>query len=95
MKLPFGTAVYFTLEQAMKAQKESRGIALLFFNLGVRWGGWLSHAPTALPPKKETRYPLYRRLDKPQGRSGRVRKILPPPGLDPRTVQPVASRYTN
>ena len=31
----------------------------------------------------------------PQGRSGRVRKISPPPGFDPRTVQPVASRYTD
>jgi len=30
----------------------------------------------------------------PQGRSGQVRKILPPPGFDPRTVQPVTSRYT-
>jgi hypothetical protein len=27
-----------------------------------------------------------------QGRSGRVRKISPPPGFDPRTLQPVASR---
>ena len=24
-----------------------------------------------------------------------MRKILPPPGFDPRTVQPVASRYTD
>jgi hypothetical protein len=38
---------------------------------------------------------LYRRLGGPQGRSGRVRKISPPPGFDPRTVQPVASRYTD
>jgi hypothetical protein len=30
-----------------------------------------------------------------QGRSGLVRNISPPPGLDPRTVQPVASRYTD
>jgi len=35
-----------------------------------------------------------RRLDGPQGRSGRVRKTLPPPGFDPRTVQPVACPYT-
>jgi len=28
-------------------------------------------------------------------RSGRVRKISPPPGFDSRTVQPVASRYTD
>jgi hypothetical protein len=31
----------------------------------------------------------------PQGRSGRVRKTSPPPEFDPRTVQPVASRYTD
>jgi hypothetical protein len=30
-----------------------------------------------------------------QGRSGRVRKISPPPGFDPRNAQPVASRYTD
>ena len=42
----------------------------------------------------KTRYQLYRRQGGPQGRSGQVRKISPPPGLDPRTVQPVASRYT-
>jgi hypothetical protein len=29
-----------------------------------------------------------------KGRSGRVRKISPPPGFDPQTVQPVVSRYT-
>ena len=38
---------------------------------------------------------MYRRLGGPQGRSGRVRKISPPPGFDPRTVQPVANRYTD
>jgi hypothetical protein len=32
--------VKVTLEQATKAQRRSRCIALLFFNLGVRWGGW-------------------------------------------------------
>ena len=49
------------------------------------------HVPAALYP----RYPLYRRLGGPQGRSGQVWKISPPPGFDPRTVQPVASRYTD
>jgi hypothetical protein len=29
-------------------------------------------------PLGKTRYPLYRRLDEPQGRSGQVRKISPP-----------------
>ena len=41
-----------------------------------------------------TRYPFYSRFRGPQGRSGWVRKISPPPEFDPRTVQPVASRYT-
>jgi len=52
------------------------------------------HTPAALPPGK-TRFPLHWRLGGPQDRSGRVRKISPPPGFDPRTVQPVASRYTD
>ena len=30
-----------------------------------------------------------------RSRSGRLRKISPPPGFDPRTVQPVASIYTD
>jgi hypothetical protein len=45
-----------------------------------------------LTPGEESRYPLYKRLDGPQGRRGRVRKISPPLGFDPRTVQPVGSR---
>jgi hypothetical protein len=51
-------------------------------------------APTALPPGK-TQYPLYRRLGGSQGQSGWVQKISSPPGLDPRTIHPIASRYTN
>ena len=54
--------------------------------------GGQHHAPPALPPGN-TRYPLYRRLGRPQDRSRRVRKISSPPGFDPWTVQPVASRY--
>jgi len=50
-----------------------------FFKLGARWGvGCQRQALTALPPGK-TRYPLYRRLGGPQGRSELVRKISPPP----------------
>ena len=55
--------------------------------------GGQRHAPATLPPGRN-RYPLYRRLGGPQGRSGWVRKISPPPGFDPRTIQPVASRYS-
>jgi hypothetical protein len=56
--------------------------------------GGQCHAPAALPSEK-TRYPFYRRLGGLQGRSGQVQKISPPPGFHPRTVQPVASRYTD
>jgi hypothetical protein len=56
----------------------------------MRVGGQRRKAPAALPPGKETRYALYRRLGGPLGRSGQVRKISPPPGFDFRTVQPVA-----
>ena len=52
------------------------------------------HPGRSLHPGK-TRYPLYRRLFGPQGRSEQVRKISPPPEFDYRTVQPVASRYTD
>jgi len=56
--------------------------------------GSASHPGRLLPPGK-TRYPLYRRLSGPQGRSAQVRKISPPPGFDPRTIKFVASRYTD
>ena len=51
-------------------------------------------APAALFPGK-TRYSWYRRLGGPQDRSWRARKISPPPGFNPRTVEPVASRHTD
>jgi hypothetical protein len=73
-----------------------RGIALLCFYTSALEGdeGSASRPGRFLRPRK-TRYPLYRRLDGPQGRSGLMRKISPPPGFDPRTFQPVASRYTD
>ena len=56
--------------------------------------GGQQHVLAALHPCK-TLYPLYRRLDRPQDRSGRVRKFSPQPEFDPLTVQSVASRYTD
>ena len=53
-------------------------------------GGWVVNDT----PRPLWRYPLYRRLDRPRGRSGRVRKISPP-RFEPRTVQHVVSRYSN
>ena len=42
--------------------------------------GSASRPGRSLPPGK-TRYPLYRRLGGPQGRSGQVRRISPPTGI--------------
>ena len=84
-----------TLCTGRTAHRGSRGIAVLFHDHGTRRGeGSVSRPGRSLPPGK-TLYPLYRRLGRPQGQPGQVRKISPPPGFDPRTVQPVASRYTD
>ena len=72
-------------------------MAYSFFNLGARFGvGGQRYVPASLP-SGVTWYPLYVRLDGPQSRSGRVRKILPLPGLDTWTSSPVASpgNYTS
>ena len=90
-----------TLVQALrlgtgrKTHRGNRGIALLFLVHGTRKGEGLASRPGRFLPPVKTRYALYRRLGGPQDRSGQVRKISPPPGFDPRTVQPVASRYTD
>jgi hypothetical protein len=52
------------------------------------------HPPATLPPGK-TQYPLHKRVVGSQSRSARVRKISPPPGFDHRSVQSVASCYTD
>jgi hypothetical protein len=44
--------------------------------------GGQHHSLVTLPPGK-TRYPFYRRVGGPWGRSGGARKISPPPGFDP------------
>ena len=76
-----------TLLQALRfcigrtSHRGSRGIALLFLYHGTRRGEEsASHPGRSLPPRK-TRYPLYRRLGGPRGRSGQVRNILPPTGI--------------
>jgi hypothetical protein len=44
-------------------------------------GEWSAAFPGRTLPPEKTRYPLYRRLGGPQGRSGQMRKISPPPGF--------------
>jgi len=63
------------------AHRGSRGIALLFLDHGTRRGWGVSVTPRSLFTPGKSRYPLYRRLGGPQGRSGKVRKISPPTGI--------------
>jgi hypothetical protein len=57
--------------------------------------GWVGNASLrSIYPLGMTRYALCRRLGGPQVLCGRVRKISVPPGFDPRTLKPVASRHT-
>ena len=93
--------VKVTLVQALTfctgrtAHRGSRGVALPFHDHGTRRGeGSASRHGRSLLPGKN-RYPLRRRLGGPQGRFGQVRKISLPQGFDPRTVQTVASHYTD
>ena len=75
----------------------STGIALPFHDLGARWG-WVSQQPTpaALPPPPEI--PVTHCTAGwvgPRAGLDVCRKSRPSPGFNPRTVEPVASRYTS
>jgi hypothetical protein len=61
-----------------QAQSLERGTVLPFRDLGARSGCVVSIRPRPLYPREKPGT---------QGRSGRVRKISPPPGFDHRTVQ--------
>jgi hypothetical protein len=49
---------------------EYRYSSTLSLTLALNGGGWSTPRPGHFTPGKETRYPLYRRLGGPQGRSG-------------------------
>jgi len=57
-------------------------------------GGWSTPRPGRFTPRKDPVL-IVSRLGGPQSQSERMRKISISPGFDPRTVQPVASRYTD
>ena len=91
--------IKFTLEQATRPRGEGDVSIYSFFNLSARWGWEVNTTPQPLysPPRKTQYplYPLYRRLGGLQGKSGQVQKILPLPGFDPRTIQPIVSCFTD
>ena len=58
-------------------------IATLSLTSALDGSWWLAPRPGRFTPGKDIRYPLYRMMSRPQGWSGRVRKISPPPEFDP------------
>ena len=96
-----GCKVKCTFAQALRlctgrtALRGSRGIALPFHDHGTRRGEGSVSRPGGFLPLGKTRYPLYRGLGGPQASLDRCGKFRPPSEFDPRTVQPVASRYTD
>ena len=77
------------------AHKRSRGIVLLFLVHDTRRGEGSASRPGRSLPQEKTRYPLYRRLGGPPGPVWTGTENLAPTGIRSRTVQPVASRYTD
>jgi len=76
------------------AQRVGRGTALLLHDRGTRRVWVVSSKPRPHFTPGKTRYPFYRRLGGPQGRSGRAENLVLT-GIRSRTVQPVVSRYTD
>ena len=80
--------IKFTLEQATKAQRGSRSIALVFLQPRSYFEMVANAAPRPLYLREEARYSLYRRLGCHRGPSGRVRKISPQRDLIPSPSSP-------
>jgi hypothetical protein len=73
----------FVAVHGKKAYSESRGTVPVILNFGTRW--------------EICRYPVNKRLGGPQkgsGRSGEAKNLVTMPGLEARTIQPIASPYT-
>ena len=91
-----------TLVQALRlctgrtAHRASRGIALLFHDHGTRtgWGISVTDRPLFTPGKDPGTHCTGGWLG-PRAGLDRSGKSRPPLGFNPRTVQPVASRYTD
>ena len=89
--------VRFSLQYAMKAQRETRGRAPLSPNPGTRCGWMVNTMPQLFYPQEEPRH-LFQQAGwapEPIWMGFGEEKILCPWGIEPWTVQPVASHYTN
>ena len=76
---------------SIEAQRGSGGVAPVHSNLGDRSGEVIRTKPGLLHPKKHT-IPILQKRAWVSGAVWTALKILTPPGIDCRTVQPVANR---
>jgi len=76
-------------------EEEWRYIFTLSLTSALDEDGWSTPCTVRFTPGEMTRCSLCTNLGGLEGRSGRVRKMSPPPGFDPWIVQPVASRCTD
>jgi len=83
-------------EVKVKRSRYRPGVAQLYSSMtaALEGGEWSAARPGRTLPPGKTRYPFYRRLGGPQGRSGRAKNLVST-GIRSRTVQPVVIRYTN
>jgi hypothetical protein len=85
--------VAVTLEQATKAQRGSRSIALSFLNLSTRWRWVVNATPLTLYAWERPSTHCVEAGWVP-GQVWTSAEISTPSGLNPRTFQALASRYT-
>ena len=77
------------------AHRGSRGIALPFRDHGTKEAEWSASRPGPLFTPREDPVPIVKEAGWAPGPVWTGAETLAPPGFDPRTVQPVASRYTD
>ena len=79
LRLCTGTEALYRYSGSVQAVRPTGGVHLHSSTLSLtsapHVGGWSTPRPGRFTHGKVTRYPLYRRLGRPQGRSGQVRKI--------------------
>jgi hypothetical protein len=78
----YWAAVLQSLRNNSSAEVKNSVESTLFLTSALEGGEVSASRPGRTLPPGKTRYPLYRRLGGHQGRSGRVRKISPPPHRD-------------
>jgi hypothetical protein len=94
MIMPDSEKVKLSRCRPKMTQRVSRGIALLFLNLGTRRGWVVSTTPRPLYPRERPGTHCTVGWVGPRAGLDMCEKSRPPPGFDPRTVQSVAGLYS-